>query len=149
MPTHFQGDPKIVQALDVFIKLTRAADTVDARLKKRGTMRELTISQFGVLEILYHLGPMPQCKLASRLLKSSGNITLVIDNLEKMGLVQRMADQNDRRVSQIVLTAAGEKLIAEIFPQHAAAIAEEFSILTGTEQRTLGNLLRKLGLQAA
>ena len=112
-------------------------------------MDSLTETQFGVLEALRHLGSMAQCELAGKLLKSNGNITMVIDNLEKRGLVQRQADKNDRRISRIVLTVTGQQLIDEIFPMHAAAVAEEFSILSPEEQRELSRLLRKLGKQGA
>ncbi|GAP09223.1 transcriptional regulator, MarR family [Bellilinea caldifistulae] len=145
MPTHYQGDPQIASALDVWVKLTRAVDSIASRLSARGTTGSLTITQFGVLEVLYHLGPMPQCELAGKLLKSSGNITLVVDNLEKRGLVRRVADEHDRRISRVELTPAGLALIEEIFPKHAQAVAEEFSVLTPQEQHQLGDLLRKLG----
>lgn len=145
MPTHYQGDPQITRALDVWIKLTRAADSIASRLSARGTTGPLTITQFGVLEVLHHLGPMPQCELAGKLLKSSGNITLVIDNLEKRGLVRRMPDEHDRRISRVELTPAGRQLIEEIFPIHAQAVAEEFAVLSPQEQQQLGDLLRKLG----
>ena len=110
-------------------------------------MGGLTESQFGVLEVIRHLGPLPQCDLAAKLLKSSGNITLVIDNLEKRNLVRREADPKDRRVSRIFLTPAGQALIDEIFPQHAATVADAFSVLTAEEQAALGAMLRKLGRQ--
>ncbi|MEN4013042.1 MAG: MarR family transcriptional regulator [Chloroflexota bacterium] len=145
MPTHYQDEADVVNALDAWIKLTRAADSVTSRLHQRNSMGDLTDSQFGVLEVLRHLGSMPQCVLASKLLKSSGNITLVIDNLEKRGLVRRAADAHDRRVSRVELTTAGAQLIDELFPLHARAVADEFSVLSQQEQRQLGDLLRKLG----
>jgi len=145
MPTHYQGTPEEMRALDTFIKLTRATETLLARLAQRGTMGDLTVSQFGVLEALYHLGPMCQTALGSKLLKSSGNITMVIDNLEKRGLVRRVRDSEDRRFIKVVLTQAGKELIARLFPQHLAAIKEELSVLSPEEQETLGLLCRKLG----
>lgn len=145
MPTHYQGTPEEVRALNAFIKLTRATESLLSRLSQRGTMGDLTISQFGVLEALYHLGPMCQTALGNKLLKSSGNITMVIDNLEKRGLVRRVRDSEDRRFIKIVLTEAGRELIARLFPQHLAAIKEEMSVLTPEEQETLALLCRKLG----
>jgi MarR family 2-MHQ and catechol resistance regulon transcriptional repressor len=110
-------------------------------------MSGLTVSQFGVLESLYHLGPMCQSDIGAKLLKSSGNITLVIDNLEKRGLVRRERDSDDRRMVIVSLTKKGRELIERIFPGHVAAILEEMSILTPTEQETLGRLCRTLGKQ--
>lgn len=145
MPTHFEGPDCQVLALDTMIKLTRATNTLLARLARRNTHGELTESQFGTLETLYHLGPMSQTEICSKLLKSSGNTTLVVDNLEKHGLVQRHRDENDRRVVMVQLTEAGRELIADLFPSHAAAVSEEMAVLSVDEQRQLGELCRKLG----
>jgi len=145
MPTHFEGPDCQVLALDTMIKLTRATNTLMARLARRSTYGELTESQFGTLETLYHLGPMSQTEICGKLLKSSGNTTLVVDNLEKHGLVQRQRDENDRRVVMVQLTEAGRELIAAVFPAHAAAVSEEMSVLTAEEQHQLGKLCRKLG----
>jgi MarR family 2-MHQ and catechol resistance regulon transcriptional repressor len=98
-----------------------------------------------VLESLYHLGSMCQTQLASKILKSSGNLTMVIDNLEKRGLVHRVRDLEDRRKIQVQLTEEGRQLIAQVFPGHVASITEEMSTLTPQEQETLGSLCRKLG----
>jgi MarR family 2-MHQ and catechol resistance regulon transcriptional repressor len=88
---------------------------------------------------------MSQTEICGKLLKSSGNTTLVVDNLEKHGLVQRQRDENDRRVVMVQLTEAGRELIAGLFPSHAAVVSEEMSVLTPEEQRQLGELCRKLG----
>jgi MarR family 2-MHQ and catechol resistance regulon transcriptional repressor len=125
--------------------LYRATNTLVARLARRSTHGELTESQFGTLETLYHLGPMSQTEICGKLLKSSGNTTLVVDNLERHGLVQRKRDEHDRRVVMVQLTEAGRELIAGLFPAHAAAVAEELSVLTPAEQQQLGDLCRKLG----
>lgn len=145
MPTHFEGPDCQVLALDTMIKLTRASNTLMARLARRNTHGELTESQFGTLETLYHLGPMSQTEICGKLLKSSGNTTLVVDNLEKRGLVHRRRDENDRRVVMVQLTDAGRELIAGLFPTHAAIVSEEMAVLTPDEQRQLGALCRKLG----
>ena len=147
MPTHYTGTDQEVLALNAFIKLSRAVESLITRLQRGGTMAKLTLSQFGVLESLYHLGPMSQSDIGIKLLKSSGNMTLVIDNLEKRGLVQRERDTDDRRVVVVSLTPAGQELIARIFPQHVAAIVEQMSVLTAEEQETLGYLCRVLGKQ--
>lgn len=147
MPTHYQGNPKEVLALDTWIKLNRALDTLTSRVNQSGTMGGLTPTQFAVVEALYHLGPLPQCQLAARVFKSSGNMTLVIDNLEKLGLVSRQADDHDRRISLVGLTASGRETVSRIFPEHAAFITELFAPLTPEEQRLLGKTLRKLGKQ--
>ena len=145
MPTHYSGTPQEERALNAYIKLTRAADSFANNLVGRGTQGDLTPTQFGVLEVLYHLGTMCQSDLGAKLLKSGGNITLVIDNLEKRGLVRRVRDENDRRMVQIYLTTEGEGLIAGLFPGHVQAIVDEMSVLDPQEQEALGRLCRKLG----
>jgi MarR family transcriptional regulator, 2-MHQ and catechol-resistance regulon repressor len=145
MPTHFQGNKETVRALNAFINLERASDTVIGRLTPPLEAQGLTLGQFGVLEALLHLGPMCQHELARKLLRSGGNVTLVVDNLEKHGWVRRVRQQNDRRMVQIQLTPAGRRLIARVFPAHARAIAAEMSRLSAGEQETLRRLCRKLG----
>jgi MarR family 2-MHQ and catechol resistance regulon transcriptional repressor len=147
MATHFQGTAEEELALDSYIKLTRATDTINARLSTAGSMQDLTISQFGVLEALYHLGPQAQNILGEKILKSNSNMTTVIDNLEKRELVKRERAKDDRRKIIVHLTESGENLIKKIFPNHVHAIQKQFSVLSQEEQQILGNLLRKLGKQ--
>jgi MarR family transcriptional regulator, 2-MHQ and catechol-resistance regulon repressor len=145
MPTHFAGTEEQVRALNAFIKLTRCTEALMARLSSCGSLEGLTVSQFGVLEALLHLGPMNQSEIGSKLLRSGGNITLVIDNLEKQGLVYRQRDSTDRRLVIVSLTKKGDELIRRIFPQHLEAIVRELRVLSPKEQETLGTLCRKLG----
>ena len=145
MPTHYRGDPRIELALDTFIKFTRAASALENRLAHHAHLDDLTMSQFGVLETLFHLGPLCQGEISTKLLRSTGNVTLVLDNLEKRGLVERKREINDRRSVKISLTAKGHDLIADLFPRQASAIASEFRLLTPVEQAELGRLCKKLG----
>jgi MarR family 2-MHQ and catechol resistance regulon transcriptional repressor len=145
MPTHYQGTLEEIRCLNTFIKLTRAVDSLSARLSRRSTIEELTSTQFGVLESLYHLGSMCPGEISKKVLKSSGNITLVIDNLEKRGLVRRVRDQEDRRMIMVSITQRGQDLIRSILPGHVAAIVEEMNVLTPDEQEQLGGLCKKLG----
>jgi MarR family 2-MHQ and catechol resistance regulon transcriptional repressor len=145
MPTHYQGDPKAVLALDTFIKFTRAANAFESRLFQNTTLENLSPSQFGALETLYHLGPLCQGELSGKLLKSTGNITLVLDNLEKRGLVRRVRETQDRRMVKIFLTSDGEVLIQRVFPHIVEAITNDLDVLTAEEQDQLGALCRKLG----
>jgi MarR family 2-MHQ and catechol resistance regulon transcriptional repressor len=147
MPTHFQGSEKKRRALNAYIKLSRAAEAVNDYVNAHLRDYKLTVSQFGVLEVIYHLGPMQTGELGHKILKSSGNMTLVIDNLEKRGLVQREQREDDRRCIDIHLTAEGEKLVKDILPKHVAGVVKTFGVLTADEQNQLGALCRRLGLQ--
>ncbi len=149
MPTHYHGTQEEEQALNTFIKLTRSVESLNSRIFSHGVIGDLTPTQFGVLEVLYHLGPQCQGSISIKLLKSTGNMTLVIDNLEKLGLVRRERSNEDRRMITIHLTPKGEERIAAIFPAQAAAITREMSVLTRDEQVQLADLCKKLGLSVS
>ena len=145
MPTKYKGTPEEILALDTLIKLNRAMDSFETRVFGHGAIGDLTVSQFAVLEALYHLGPMCPGTLSQKLLKSTGNMTMVVDNLEKRALVSRERSAEDRRMIMIRLTRAGEELVERIFPAHVQALVQEMSVLTPGEQQELGRLCKKLG----
>ena len=145
MGTRHRGPDAEVRALDLFIKLMRAAESVATRAHRAVADAELTVSQFGVLEAGFHLGPMCQKELGAKLLKSGGNITMVVDNLEKRGLVRRKRNPENRKYVTVSLTAAGRTLIERVFPRHVAEVVREVSVLSPDEQTALAALLRTLG----
>jgi MarR family 2-MHQ and catechol resistance regulon transcriptional repressor len=145
MPTHHPGTPRETLALTTYIKLMRAVETVGGRMKASHAAGDLTISQFAVLEALYHLGPLRPNVISAKTLRSPGNLTLVLDNLEKAGLVTRTRAADDRRALVVALTPKGKKIITRILPNHLAAIVAQMSVLTAEEQKQLGALCKKLG----
>jgi MarR family transcriptional regulator, 2-MHQ and catechol-resistance regulon repressor len=145
MPTHFIGSRAELRTLDTFIKLTRCTNSLFARLSERNTLGGMTPSQFAVLEALYHLGSLTQGEVSIKVLKSGSNMTTVIDNLERDGLVRRERDAKDRRVINVHLTEAGSQKVDAVLPKHVGALVEEFSVLSASEQLTLGELCKKLG----
>jgi MarR family 2-MHQ and catechol resistance regulon transcriptional repressor len=138
-------DPATVAAVRAYVKLMRAQRGVVARLEPALAACALTLTQLGVLEAVLHLGPLPHRELGRKLLTSPGNLTDVVDKLEKRGLVTRVRAEQDRRQVRVELTQAGRALIEEIFPRHAADIAHAMAGLSPAELETLGHLLRKLG----
>jgi len=146
MRERYQGNIEEARALRTYVKLMRAAESVTARTHRHLAATGLTISQFAVLEALYQLGPLSQREIGQKILRSSGNITMVIDNLEKNGLVRRERNEADRRFFIVHLTDKGYNLINNIFPPHAAVIAKYLGVLTAAEQDALGRLCKKLGL---
>jgi MarR family 2-MHQ and catechol resistance regulon transcriptional repressor len=140
-------DTTTYRALNTYTKLMRAAESVTSRVSRTMAAAELTISQFGVLEALLHKGPLCQRDIAAKILKSTGNITMVIDNLEKRSLVRRERTSEDRRYLTIQLTCQGLELIRQVFARVEAAIVAEMQVLTNDEQETLGVLCKKLGLR--
>ncbi len=149
MPTHYQGNPREVLALDSFIKLSRATDSLASRLQQDLTTHKISPGQFGVLEALLHLGPMSQTEIGRKLLRSNPNITTVIDNLEKGDLVRRERRSDDRRIIEVSLTSKGRRTIEKLFPIHARRITELLSPLSVQEQQDLGRLTKKLGTAIA
>ncbi len=144
MGTHFFGDPLDVQALDTFIKLIRAAGSVGRYTRAAMEAAGLTESQFAVLDALFHLGPLTPGELGRKILKTAGNLTTVIDNLERDGLVKRFPTP-DRRKRPVALTQSGHSLFESILPDHVRGIRNVMSILTASEQAALAGLCRKLG----
>lgn len=133
-------------ALNTYIKLLRAESSLlNALSPFNGLTIELTQSQFAVLEALLHKGDLTSKELALKILKTKGNITMVIDNLVKKGLVVRRPCPDDRRKTYISLTPEGKDLIEDIFPRHAREITSFFSVLSEEEQKVLGSLCKKLG----
>jgi MarR family 2-MHQ and catechol resistance regulon transcriptional repressor len=146
MGTRHRGTNEEINALNAFIKLQRAAESVSARTHVV-LPNGLTVTQFGVLEALYHIGPLCQGELAEKLLRSGGNLTLVVDNLEKAGYVVRERDPADRRFVVVKLTEHGAKFISEIFPRVLANVTQEMGVLSSTELLDLGRLCKKIGLR--
>ncbi|GGL81432.1 MarR family transcriptional regulator [Deinococcus aerolatus] len=148
MPNRFSGKAAERDALDAYIKLWRAAHAVEAAANRHLGDHGLTLSQFAVLEALFHLGPLSQRQLADKILRSSGNLTMVIDNLERDGQVSRERNPADRRAFQICLTPEGRALIERILPGHVQGIQALFGVLDPDELQQLSSLTRKLGIEA-
>lgn len=149
MGTRYKGTKEQTRALNAFIKLVRAAQSVSGRVESHFSEIGLSVSQFGALEALHHLGPLYQKDLASKILKSTGNITMVVDNLEKRGLVERVRDEKDRRHYSVQITPKGSTLIGSFFSDHVTRIVREMSALSKAEQDELGRLCKKVGLQGS
>ena len=146
MKTTYRGTKAETDALNAYVKLMRVAETLMVASQRDFAKGKLTVSQFGVLEALYHLGPMCQRDAAKKILKSTANITTVVDNLEKRGLVERQRSSEDRRYIALHLTDEGRNLIGQIFPSHVQGIVKNLSVLTTEEQQQLAHLCKKLGM---
>jgi MarR family 2-MHQ and catechol resistance regulon transcriptional repressor len=145
MSRHFHGTPREERALSAYVKLLRASETLHAEATRSLAAEELSPSQFAVLEALYHVGPLCLTELAHKILKTSGNLTMVVGNLEKRGLVARRRSAEDRRFVAVAITDKGRKLMARIFPAHLRRIVELMGRLRPAQQEELGRLCRKLG----
>ena len=142
--TDAYSDPQVT-ALRLWTALARCYGTMHKALAHRVGEYELTTAQFGVLEALYHLGPLTLGDLADNLLVTGGNVTYVMDRLQKDGLVARRRCSEDRRMVWADLTDDGKSLIEDVFPGHAEFIEEIVSVLGPEDQQELRRLLKRLG----
>jgi MarR family 2-MHQ and catechol resistance regulon transcriptional repressor len=134
----------------VFLVLWKAARAVQAYAEKSISELEMCGSDFAVLEALLHKGPLPVNEIGTKVLLTSGSITVAVDRLEAKGFVERRAHGTDRRARIVHLTKAGKKLITRIYADHAADMERLASAsLTRAERKTLIRLLKKLGYEAA
>ena len=145
MSSAMQYGKKAERALSMWVKLARAYAVFSKRSTEHIRSFGLTEGQFGALEALGHKGPLTLGELCEKQLVSGGNMTVVVDNLEKEGLVKRVRSSVDRRVITVHLTGKGRELFKRTFARHAMHVADLASILTPDEQEQLGTLLRKLG----
>ena len=105
-------------------------------------------SDFRVLEVLLHKGPLPVNTIGPKVWLTPGSISVAVERLVKKGLVSRKGQTGDRRVRQVDLTAKGRALITSGFGEHAAAMENTVSVLSKDERLTLLRLLKKLGMHA-
>lgn len=133
------------RALRLWIALARCYSTYARAISFKVQEYGLTPPQFGVLEALYHLGPLSLGDLAGKLLVTGGNVTYVMDRLEEQGLVYRERSPADRRIIQAKLTEKGHALIAGVFPGHGDFVEDLSASLSTEEQEQLRALLKKLG----
>jgi MarR family 2-MHQ and catechol resistance regulon transcriptional repressor len=136
-------------ALRLWVRLARAYRAIEAVAARDAARHGLTLAEFGMLEALYHLGPMPLSEVQRRILVSSGGVTYVADSLESRGLVRREPSDRDRRIRIAALTEEGRELIERIFPEHAERLEEAMAGLSPDEQERAATLIRRLGKRAA
>ncbi|QQE74785.1 MarR family transcriptional regulator [Brevibacillus composti] len=134
--------------LQLLVVLARAYNWVTAQTNRHIRSHGLNPTEFGVLELLFHKGPQPLQQIGEKILISSGNITYVVDKLEKKQLLVRKPCAEDRRVIYAELTEKGEQFLAAIFPSHKEAIAKAVSGLNAEERHQAIQLLKKLGRSA-
>ena len=136
-------------ALKLWVVLARAYAAVARHAEEDVGRHGLTVAEFGILEALYHKGPMLLGEVQKRILVSSGGITFLVDRLAEKGLVERRECTEDRRARYAALTKKGEKFMKEVFPKHAEAIRRAMGGLSHAEQKSVTNALRTLGFHAS
>jgi len=138
--------PTQERALKLFVVLTRASNAINRAIHDHVDLGELTDTEFAILEVLYHKGPLLLGDVQKKILLSSGGVTYTVDRLAEKGLVERRECEHDRRARYAALTSKGESLMHRLFPGHADRIEAVLSALSAREQDEAIALLRKLGL---
>lgn len=139
------ASPPDSTALKLWVVLSKAQQALYRYAEADVARHGLSMTEFAILEALYHKGPLLLGDLQRRILVSSGGVTYLVDRLTAKGLVERVDCATDRRARYAALTAAGEALIARIFPEHQQAIERATAALTAREQEALSDQLRTLG----
>lgn len=132
----------------LWLVLFKAHQAIRTHAEQSIASSGLGFSDFVVLEILLHKGPLPVNTIGEKILLTSGSTTTAIDRLEKKSLVERKLSKTDRRVRLVHLTEAGRNLIECFFQKHQEAFEYATSGLDMDEKLALTELLKKLGKQA-
>ncbi len=130
--------------LKVFIGISRTTQALHKRAGIIFNKGGLTSAQFAVLEALYHKGDLTINEIIESILSTSGNMTVVINNLEKEALIERLPNPRDKRSCIIHITMVGRQKIEEIFPKHVKDLEDCFVGLNEEEKEILVHLLRKI-----
>src|SRR5436190_19862007 len=141
-----QGIPEPDHVWLVMIKAVRALTRyASAGIQDTG----LGDSDFGVLEVLLHKGPLPVNTIGPIVDLTPGSISIAVDRLFAKGLVSRIESAEDRRVRIVALTPRGKALIDSAFRKHSGQMKRVFSELSPEELRSLETTLKKVGKHAA
>ena len=134
--------------LQLVIALGRTYQALEQGVRPQLAERGLGMTEFAVLEVLYHKGALPLGELRDRILVTGASTTYVVKKLEERGLMRRRTSAEDQRVTFGELTAKGRALIDEVFPAHVDRLREVMAGLSVSEKRAATRLLRRLGQHA-
>lgn len=127
----------------ILISIHRMVKELDHETGKIASSYGLTLSQFDVLEALYHQDGLTVGKIKDKILSSNGTVPVIIKNLEKQGMIEREKDPQDQRRTIVKLTAKGRQLIAGVVPENEKMFEEKFLAWSLEEKQTLIRLLRQ------
>lgn len=142
------GAPDRTATLQLVIALARAYQAIEQGVRPHLVQSGLGMTEFAVLEVLYHKGALPLGELRDRILVTGASTTYVVKKLEERGLMRRRACVEDQRVIFGELTAKGRALIDEVFPAHVDRLREVMAGLSVSEKHAATRLLRRLSQHA-
>src|SRR5687767_11148722 len=134
--------------LQLVIALGRAVKAIEKGVRPHLASHGLGMTEFAVLEVLYHKGPLPLGEIRDRILVTGASTTYVVNKLEQRGLMRRRVSSEDKRVVFAEITPAGRELIREVFPAHVEQLRQLMAGLSPSEKRTASQLMRKLAQHA-
>ena len=132
----------------LWVVLARAYKSFAAFIENSIAAEGLGLSDFMVLEVLLHKGPMTISAIGEKVLLANASMTSAVDRLDKLGFVTRKNHETDRRIRMVELTGSGHAFIAELYERHAKDLEAIASVLTAQEQAQLRSSLKKLGFSA-
>src|SRR5271168_1191058 len=137
-----------ISAPRLWLVLARAYGSMVNYIEGSIVAQGLGFSDFMVLEVLLHKGPLTISAIGDKVLLASASMTSAIDRLEKRGLVQRRTCNSDRRIRLVGLTDCGKAFIAEIYARHEKDLEAVIGELHDEERRVIYEGLKKIGLAA-
>ena len=146
MANKTKDQPVFEPSLKMWLKFIRAYIAYRKKAVEDVKNYGVTMSQYWVIECLGSLGPQLMGELSKKTFLTAGNMTFIVDGLEKSGLVERVLTQDDRRAVMVRLTPKGKSIYTEAVGGHSKYLSKMAAILTDEEQEELARILKKLGL---
>jgi MarR family 2-MHQ and catechol resistance regulon transcriptional repressor len=134
--------------LQLIIALGRAMQAIERGVRPHLTDSGLGLTEFAVLEVLYHKGALALGEIRDRILVTGASTTYVVKKLEDRGLMRRRTSAKDQRVVFGELTPKGRTLMDKVFPAHVDRLRDVTAGLAASEKRAASQLLRRLTRQA-
>jgi MarR family 2-MHQ and catechol resistance regulon transcriptional repressor len=137
-----------ITASRLWLVLAKAYGSIVSYVEGGFAAQGIGLSDFMVLEVLLHKGPLTISVIGEKVLLASASMTSAIDRLERRGLVRRRSCSSDRRIRLVELTAEGKAFIEEIYSRHEKDLECIAAGLGDAERKALYSGLKKIGLAA-
>lgn len=148
MTTPRTSDADMTTGPKLWVVLARAYGALASYIEASVAAEGLCLSDFMVLEVLLHKGPLTISAIGEKVLLANASMTSAVDRLEQRGFVERLSSQDDRRIRIVALTKQGRSFISELYARHAKEIEAVMAVLTPQERVHTRSTLKKLGLAA-
>jgi MarR family transcriptional regulator, 2-MHQ and catechol-resistance regulon repressor len=146
---NFMGErKKPPEALHAWLIMLKAWQSMSRYVLPTLLEEGLGESDFRVLEVLLHKGPMPVNAIGPKVDLNPGSVSVAVDRLYKRGFVSRIESARDRRVRTVALTEKGSKMFLPLFRRHAALIKLAFQDVSSEQLQQVEETLKKIGKRA-